>query len=66
MGIPLLPPGERIRRLGEACEIYQAALHRATLTDFDGRYYQLKRRAASRSRSRSRIRRSSSAAVASS
>ena len=41
MGIPLYPPGERIRRLGEACEIIKL-LFTQPLTDFDGRYYQLK------------------------
>jgi F420-dependent oxidoreductase-like protein len=40
MGIPLYPPGERIRRLGEACEIARR-LFTQQLTDFDGRYYQL-------------------------
>jgi F420-dependent oxidoreductase-like protein len=41
MGIPLYPPGERIRRLGEACEIVKLLFSQHT-TDFDGRYYQLK------------------------
>ena len=41
MGIPLYAPGERIRRLGEACEIIKL-LFTQHLTDFDGRYYQLK------------------------
>jgi F420-dependent oxidoreductase-like protein len=41
MGIPLYTPGERIRRLGEACEIVKL-LFTQHLTDFDGRYYQLK------------------------
>jgi F420-dependent oxidoreductase-like protein len=41
MGIPLYAPGERIRRLGEACEITRR-LFTQHLTDFDGRYYQLK------------------------
>ncbi|MFO7168049.1 MAG: LLM class F420-dependent oxidoreductase [Chloroflexota bacterium] len=41
MGIPLYRPGERIRRLGEACEIARR-LFTQHLTDFDGRYYQLK------------------------
>lgn len=41
MGIPLYAPGERIRRLGEACEITKR-LWTQPLTDFDGRYYQLK------------------------
>ena len=40
MGIPLYAPGERIRRLGEACEIIKR-LFTQDLTDFDGRYYQL-------------------------
>ena len=40
MGIPLYAPGERIRRLGEACEITKR-LFTQHLTDFDGRYYQL-------------------------
>ncbi|MGI8484172.1 MAG: TIGR03560 family F420-dependent LLM class oxidoreductase [Thermomicrobiales bacterium] len=41
MGIPLYKPGERIRRLGEACEITRL-LFTQHLTDFDGRYYHLK------------------------
>lgn len=41
MGIPLYAPGERIRRLGEACEIIKG-LFNQHLTDYDGRYYQLK------------------------
>jgi len=40
MGIPLYTPGERIRRLGEACEITQR-LWTQQLTAFEGRYYQL-------------------------
>jgi alkanesulfonate monooxygenase SsuD/methylene tetrahydromethanopterin reductase-like flavin-dependent oxidoreductase (luciferase family) len=40
MGIPLYAAGERIRRLGEACEIIKR-LFTQHLTDFDGRYYQL-------------------------
>jgi F420-dependent oxidoreductase-like protein len=40
MGIPLYAPGERIRRLGEACEITRR-LWTQRLTDFEGRYYQL-------------------------
>jgi F420-dependent oxidoreductase-like protein len=40
MGIPLYKPGERIRRLGEACEIIQRLFTQPTV-DFDGRYYQL-------------------------
>jgi F420-dependent oxidoreductase-like protein len=38
MGIPLYMPGERIRRLGEACEITRR-LWTQPLTDFEGRYY---------------------------
>ena len=41
MNIPLYPPGERIRRLDEACQIYKL-LATQHLTDFEGRYYQLK------------------------
>jgi F420-dependent oxidoreductase-like protein len=41
MGLPLYGTGERIRRLGEACEITKR-LFTQHLTDFDGRYYQLK------------------------
>ncbi|HNP73445.1 MAG TPA: LLM class F420-dependent oxidoreductase [Kouleothrix sp.] len=41
MGLPLYAPGERIRRLGEACEIIKR-LYTQHLTDFDGRFYQLK------------------------
>jgi F420-dependent oxidoreductase-like protein len=41
MGIPLYAPGERIRRLGEACEIARRLFTEPTV-DFDGRYYQLK------------------------
>lgn len=40
MGIPLYPPGERIRRLSEACELTRL-LWTQDLTDYDGRYYQL-------------------------
>jgi F420-dependent oxidoreductase-like protein len=40
MGIPLYRPGERIRRLGEACEIARQ-LFTQPLTTFAGRYYQL-------------------------
>jgi alkanesulfonate monooxygenase SsuD/methylene tetrahydromethanopterin reductase-like flavin-dependent oxidoreductase (luciferase family) len=40
MGFPLHPPGERIRRLGEACEIAKR-LFTQPLTDFEGRYYTL-------------------------
>ena len=41
MGIPLYAPGERIRRLDEACQIYRS-LCTEHLTTFEGRYYQLK------------------------
>ncbi len=41
MGIPLPTPGARIRAFGEACEIIKR-LFTQHLTDFDGRYYQLK------------------------
>lgn len=41
MGIPLYKPGERIRRLGEACEIIRRLFTEPTV-DFDGKYYQLK------------------------
>jgi len=41
MGLSLYAPGERIRRLDEACEIYKL-LCTQHLTDFNGRYYQLK------------------------
>src|SRR4051812_27803723 len=41
MGIPLYQPGERIRRLDEACELMKLLFTQPT-TDFDGRYYQLK------------------------
>ncbi len=40
MGIPLYKPGERIRRLDEACEIIKQLFTQPTV-DFDGRYYQL-------------------------
>jgi len=40
-GIPFYPPGERIRRLGEACEVIRR-MWTETTSDFDGRYYQLK------------------------
>lgn len=40
-GIPLPPPGERIRRLGEACEVVRL-LWTQEYADFDGKYYQLK------------------------
>lgn len=41
MGLALYKPGERIRRLDEACQIYKL-LCTQHLTNFDGRYYQLK------------------------
>jgi F420-dependent oxidoreductase-like protein len=41
MGIPLYAPGERIRRLDEACQIIKQ-LFTQDVTTFDGRYYQLK------------------------
>lgn len=41
MGIPLYAPGERIRRLDEACQIIKQ-LFTQPLTTFEGRYYQLK------------------------
>lgn len=40
-GIPLYSPGERIRRLGEACEVIKR-MWTETAPDFDGQYYQLK------------------------
>ncbi len=40
MGIPLYKPGERIRRLDEACEIIKRLFTESTV-NFDGRYYQL-------------------------
>jgi F420-dependent oxidoreductase-like protein len=40
-GIPLYAPGERIRRLGEACEVIRR-MWTETAPDFDGKYYQLK------------------------
>jgi F420-dependent oxidoreductase-like protein len=40
-GIPLYTPGERIRRLGEACEVIKR-MWTETAPDFDGQYYQLK------------------------
>jgi F420-dependent oxidoreductase-like protein len=40
-GILLYPPGERIRRLGEACELIQQ-LWRDPVVSFEGRYYQLR------------------------
>ncbi len=41
MGLPLYPPGERIRRFGEACEIWKRLFTEPVVT-FDGKYYQLK------------------------
>ena len=40
MGIPLYQPGERIRRLGEACELIKL-LFTQPVANFEGRYYQL-------------------------
>jgi F420-dependent oxidoreductase-like protein len=40
MGIPLYPPGQRIRRLDEACELIKLLFTQPTV-DFNGRYYQL-------------------------
>jgi F420-dependent oxidoreductase-like protein len=40
-GIPLYGTGERIRRLGEACEVIKRMWTEAA-PDFEGRYYQLK------------------------
>lgn len=40
-GIPLYATGERIRRMGEACELIRLLWTEKT-TDFDGKYYQLK------------------------
>ena len=39
--IPFYTPGERIRRLGEACEVIKR-LWTETPANFDGKYYQLK------------------------
>ncbi|HEX4203436.1 MAG TPA: TIGR03560 family F420-dependent LLM class oxidoreductase [Ktedonobacteraceae bacterium] len=39
-GIPLPTPGERVRRLGEACELIRRLWSEPTVT-FEGRYYQL-------------------------
>ncbi len=41
MGIPLYKPGERIRRLDEACQLIKLLFTQPTV-DFAGRYYQLK------------------------
>ncbi len=40
-GIPLYAPGERIKRMGEACEVFRL-LWAETKPDFNGQYYQLK------------------------
>jgi F420-dependent oxidoreductase-like protein len=40
-GIPLYKPGERIRRLGEACEVIRL-MWTEKAPDFNGRYYQIK------------------------
>ncbi len=40
MGIPLYKPGERIRRLDEACQIVKQLFTQPTV-DFEGRYYRL-------------------------
>jgi F420-dependent oxidoreductase-like protein len=40
-GIPLYAPGERIRRMGEACEVIRL-LWTEDAANFDGKYYQLK------------------------
>lgn len=40
MGLPLYAPGERIRRLGEACELIKRLFTRP-VTDFEGQFYQL-------------------------
>jgi F420-dependent oxidoreductase-like protein len=40
-GIPLYAPGERIARLGEACEVVRL-MWTETAPDFEGQYYQLK------------------------
>ncbi len=40
-GIPLYTPGERIKRMGEACEVIRL-LWTETAPDFNGQYYQLK------------------------
>lgn len=39
-GTDLFPAGERVRRLGEACEIIRR-MWREPVVDFEGRYYQL-------------------------
>jgi len=40
-GIPLYATGERIKRMGEACEVYRL-MCTETAPDFNGQYYQLK------------------------
>ncbi len=40
-GIPLYEPGERIKRMGEACEVFRL-LWTETTPNFNGKYYQLK------------------------
>jgi F420-dependent oxidoreductase-like protein len=40
MGIPLYKPGERIRRMDEACDIIKGLFTQPTV-DYPGRYYQL-------------------------
>jgi alkanesulfonate monooxygenase SsuD/methylene tetrahydromethanopterin reductase-like flavin-dependent oxidoreductase (luciferase family) len=40
-GLPFYPDAERIRRLGEACEVIRR-LWTETVADFNGQYYQLK------------------------
>jgi F420-dependent oxidoreductase-like protein len=40
-GIPLYTPGERIRRMGEACELIRL-MWTEKAPDFNGKYYQLK------------------------
>lgn len=39
-GIPLYPPGERIRRFGEACEVIKR-MWTETAPTFEGKYYQI-------------------------
>lgn len=41
MNLPLYKPGQRIRRLDEACELIKLLFVQPT-TDYEGRYYQLK------------------------
>ncbi len=40
-GIPLYEPAERIKRMGEACEVFRL-MWTETTPDFNGKYYQLK------------------------